>query len=353
MKILIFILLFGFDIYSFANDNTQVIRFDQFQFKTGVKFDYVEGDDIKARVFGYQFDLILDQQLDEFWKMFFHAQAELEVGSNEVVGLVNEFEPDQGIHLLSGGIEYELRDRLLVQMGALKQEDYNSPLLITDTAFASLREVVYFGSFYFMAQQSIPNNSKLSKRIGDTETGTPYFGMETFGFSLSKPFELTIELSQFNYNDLASNIAESSKTLGNTVTGVGEANRFVYDYTGQNLVIDLIYRSDSIHYHLWGQYIYNDGAPDKSNEGQLLQLGLGIAKNSIYIESFRNESDTSPAYYNSKSYGHNNMEGNGIIYRYEFEGIRANLRYAHLSPIEDNGLQSKMSLLTMSLNKTF
>lgn len=330
------------------------VNFDKFKLHSGVSVDVVEGENIKSRVVGLNLGIDIEDKINDYFDYFFQASLELETGSNEVIGLVSEFEPNEGISLDAGGISFNAFNALEMRVGAINQGEYRSPLLIDSTAFAAADQRLYWGPVYIKALQGVPSNNKLSKRLGSVETGTPFFGMETIGIKLGKKSFFKAEVSHFKFKDLSSNIAIYSRTLGNSVTGTSEANsEFNYEFEGTNAFMSARYMFGKFGLLLSGQYLYNDKAPEDRNRGSLVNVGLKYKYFQIHGESFHNESDSSPAFYNSKYYGHNNTRGNALSVVYHDRNYYFDTRFAQIEIIEENNLQSDFDILSLNFYKKY
>ena len=345
--------LFVFLVVPFAQANQN--QLDKFQVHSGIHLDIVEAQDLKARVFGYEIAVDLEDKIHPKVNLFFKAAAILEKGSNEVVAGLSEFAPTESLNLESGGVEYRPFSQLTLRAGALNQSELNSPLLVGSSAFTAFEQTLKFGLFYLRAQQAIPNNNRLSEKIGETlDSGTPYFGTETIGFNFkSKNSLLKVEFSQFTYKDLSSEIAEKSNLIGNSVIGSGVGTEFQYGFKGTNAVFEAKRHFSWFQISFLGQYLYNDKAPDKRNKGQLAQITLGSKKHSFLLESFRNESDSAPAFYNSKYYGHNNYTGSAFGYEMRLESLVLSLKYYDLNLIEESSTQENTDIFNFNLAKTY
>lgn len=349
-KLLFFPLLFSISL----NVYSKTFSIDKINVRSGINIDVVDAKDLKARVFGYEIGILLEDEVANDLKLFFDASAILEKGSNEVVAGVSEFEPTEDLTLNAGGIRYAPIKLLEFRAGALNQGDYYSPLLIGANAFTAVEEKLILGPVYFKAMQSIPNNSRLSQKIGETlDSGTPYFGMETLGLKLGKKDFFKLEVSHFQYKDLSNNIAEQSNILGNSIEGSGDNSEFLYDFDGLNLMLDSRVLFSGFQLGLYGQYLYNDKAPDGRNKGYLGQLRFGTLSHILIIEGFKNESDTAPAFYNSKYYGHNNFEGTAIGYQMIGKTLRFHLKYYDLKLIEQSALQEDSSIFNLKFSKHY
>lgn len=350
MKVIFAILLI---IMSFAALAKQSF-FDTLQLRTGLNTTVVEAEDLRARVLGLNLGVNAKDKLNKETEFFFELSGSFEAGSNESVGSTAEFEPIETFNLLNVGVDYNPWRNVEFTVGAINQSTYLSPLLLDSTAFAAVQEKIYLGSFYFKAQQSIPANNQLTQRVGTVDDATPYFGMETLGYQSGKRTFFKLELSRFQYRDLSGATANISREMGNSVTGLKEAAKYNYEFAGSNSMLQFQHTTKSgFVMSLWGQYLFNEEAPDGRNTGTLANLGLGTKNFMFYGEAFRNESDSSPGFYNSKWYGHNNMQGNSVTLSMNQSNFNFDVKYTMAQPIENTLVQSDIQILTVNLVKFY
>ncbi len=327
--------------------------FDEFQLKASLNSNIVEAENLKARVFGFRLNATLKDKITTDTSFFLDAVLILESGSNEAIASIAEYQPIEGVNFNEGGFAYQPWPFLKLRLGALNQKVLNSPLLVGPNAFVAFEQSLLFNQFYLRTQQAIPNNNMLTKRIGSVDTGTPQFITETFGLNFGEKNFFNAEFSHFKYRDLSSDVANKSITIGNSTSGINSSTRYLYEFEGLNTAISSRFYLGSVGLLLGGEYLYNDKAPSKRNSGTLAMLGLELCNHVFKVESFRNESDTAPAFYNYKYYGHNNMQGTAAIYEYDDKDINLKLRYAQFSPVEENNLQVKTELFSFNLSKTY
>jgi len=327
---------------------------DKLQLSTGLSMGIVEADDTRARVLGFNLGVRAEDKFNSYTDFFFDISGTFEAGSNQSVGNIAEFKPNQGINLNNAGLLIVPFDFLSLTVGALDQGKFLSPLLITSTAFAAVEERFDFGNFYLRAQQSIPANNQLTQRVGTVDDATPYFGMEMLGMQFGKKTFFKLEVGHFSYKDLSSATANISREMGNSVSGLNEASKYNYGFEGTNSMMQFQHAFDSgLVLSLWGQYLYNNEAPDGRNTGELINLGIGSKQMMIYAEAFRNESDSSPSFYNSKWYGHNNMQGNSVVMSVNNNSYSMDFKYTKANVIENTLVQSDMELITFNLVKFY
>ncbi len=246
------------------------------------------------------------------------AGGVLETGSNESL-FVDEFKPRQDLVLKEASLSYSPIEALQIEAGALNQSRYDSPLLLTETPFVSARESINFKladySFGLFLSQAVPSNHFLTNRLGSVDEGAPSLLIEGITMHLAGDLMFfKTQIMRFKFNNLSSNVAYNSQFLGNSTRGVSPSTTaFLYDYEGYNIVMEMgfnIGESSSLIFN--GQYLYNDKAPDGRNTGYLASLTLEMGQLRLTGSYFTNESDSSPAFYNSSTYGHNDREGQGI-----------------------------------------
>jgi hypothetical protein len=303
---------------------------------------YVDDKQVESRIFSVLGNIKIEQEMTSALKAEFDIGASLETGSNNSLA-VDEWSPESEWILNSGFLKYAPFDFLSLRAGAINQDEYKSPLLLSGSAFLAAKQevTIYLLENYkliFKIEQAIPNNQNLTKRIGSVQEGTPSFFAETIALELpGNLVSFLAEISQFSFNQLSNEVAFRSGLFGNSVTGSGTLNTtFLYRFQGINTTLFAQTNlNDSFGLNFKGQYLYNDKAPDNRNVGRLIHIGLRVESISFYGESIRNESDSSPGFYNSKTYGHNNREGFaiGISGQLKKEKLTFDMRYLQLDTI--------------------
>lgn len=246
------------------------------------------------------------------------AGGVLETGSNESL-FVDEFKPRQDLVLKEASISYSPIEAISLEAGALNQSRYNSPLLLTDTAFVSARESLNFKltdySFGLFLSQAVPSNHFLTNRLGSVDEGAPSLLIEGISMHLAGDVMFfKTQIMRFKFNNLSSNVAFNSQFLGNSTRGTTSSTAaFLYDFEGYNMAFEVGFNiGESTSLTFKGEYLYNDKAPDGRNTGYLGSTTIELGHFSLTGEYFKNESDSSPAFYNSATYGHNDRDGYGL-----------------------------------------
>lgn len=328
--------------------------------------DYVDNKQVEARVFGVSTYLNIKTQFNEKLKFDFSGGAAADVGSNNSF-IIDEYAPRRQVQLKRAFFQWNPYESLGLKVGAINQRDYNLPLLLTRTAFLGSQQQFNINfspnhKLYLRLQQAIPNNLNLTQRIGIVEDGTPSFFIETIGLKLDGDL-LAFEgsASRWSYDALSTGVAYQSQFLGNSVSGGGQLNSdFIYRYSGYTANAYLkISLSDDFGIKTWGHYLYNDEAPEKRNRGQLFAAGLFFGHLLFHINYFKNESDSSPAFYNSALFSHNNHEGSLVQITYENphtnneNEVTAYINYVESSPITFNAFQSDTKKVNFGVNLPF
>lgn len=337
---------------SFAASAAEVkLKMDSVRYTVGMSGDHVDSTNVKARVLGVDIGLQFRDAITE--DLYYHARlaGNFENGTNKATGLTAEYEPNQAVNLWEGGLVYTPTSFLRFEAGALNQNKYASPLLVWNTAFAGATEEIRFEGLYLRAQQAIPNNNILSRRIGGIDEGTPMFFMETLGYEYDdNHLRFRGEASRFSFSDLSSQVALTSQDFGNSVVGANQSARFLYGFRGTNVSGELSYTTTGNYkVMLGGQFIFNEGAPDKRNQGHLAEVGAG--KNGVLLKvgTFRNESDSAPAFYNARLYGHNNMQGTVVTLMGQHPDLTFRVQAVQGKIIEQNIRQSDMNIITFAI----
>jgi len=204
------------------------------RYMLGMSGDYVESETVRARVLSIDVGGRIEGKLDEDLTYHVWLMGSFENGSNKATGVIAEYEPNQAINLREGGLIYRPFSFLRLDVGSLNQNDFQSPLLVWNTAFAGLSQKIEFAGFYLRAMQAIPNNNILTRRAGGIDEGNPLFTTGTLGYQYSNDdVGVHLAFTRFSFNSLSSQVAINSKDLGNSTDGVGTATRFLYGFEGK------------------------------------------------------------------------------------------------------------------------
>jgi hypothetical protein len=329
-------------------------KLDKLHVETGMKATVVNANNLKARVFGFNVAVQAEDKLTDELTLFLDAQLDLETGANEAIGTIAEYEPKESVNLNAGGVKYTPNSNIKIEAGALNQGELNSPLLIGANAFAGAREELSYGVLFLSASQTIPSNNRLSKRVGGVDDGNPFFGMETIGLRFGDSFKFEVTASHYKFADLSTEVAEKSKQMGNSVEGSGTATKFNYAFEGVNSTLNSSYTfSNEFIVELKAQYLFNDKAPEGRNKGFFTELTMGKKSFLVSLESFENGSDTSPSFYNSKYYGHNNMKGNSLGITSIRKDFSVSAKYTTAQVMEENLVQTNMNIITLNMVRSY
>ena len=336
---------------------TQLKReLDKIEWEASVRIggDHVNNTQVQARVFGLTGNIEMEYPISDTLDFELDFGANLEVGSNNSF-IIAEYAPRRQWSLGHAYFDWEPFEFIEISAGAINQGEYNSPLLLTNTAFLGAQLELSYDfteehSLFFKFEHAIPNNINLAQRIGIVESGTPIFTMSTVGLEMTgNLLSLNLQGMKWSFTNLSTDTAFQSQFLGNSVSGGGQLNSdFIYSFSGYNAAgnLELMF-SDSFGLTFDGQFLLNDKAPDDRNVGTLAYAGLVLGKWRPYVGTFRVESDSSPAFYNTQITGHNNQEGNiiGLDYGYrpsysKEQSFSAKIEYVDSTPLEVTAFQS-------------
>ncbi len=270
------------------------------------------------------------------YKPISFAEFDLFAGLNLLTGhsqyRYGDSEPHSGFMFKEAAVRLSPFDHFKIAIGALYVQDEPIPsLLISDFSFPGVSEEVQFGTTHqhiqFFAEQMIPTSSSLSTQTADQEQ-TPGFYAE--GIDLRSPLfsrDLIAGLyaGHFKFSTLPGAVASQSALFGNTVHETGpNSSQFEYGFEGFFGGSELEWLMSRHLKIMVGEHVIsNRDAPQDSRYGEMTQLKIQYRVNNDLIitpifESFMNESDSSPAFFNSAEYGHNNMQGFGGHLRIDF-----------------------------------
>lgn len=322
----------------------------------------VEETQIDAKVVGTRIGLNGRYKVFETLDSFLEIGAYSETGSNNAQ-FIDEYAPNKGVSLRNAGVAWNPIRFFKLEAGALSQKRIKNPLLVGGSAFASAAEriVIPFTEdhrLFIEAQQSIPNNQNLTERIGQVNKGSPQFLHNMVGIELDgNVLNTQASVGMWKYSELSSSVAYNSLFLGNSTNGGDSTtSQFIYDYEGLSAQGSLNYTHNEIYgFQISGSYVYNDKAPEGRNKGHLFTLALGISEQFFGIETFSNESDSSVAFYNSKSVGHNNKEGTSIFFKGSMKAKDLNykIRWTEMKRLRSSLYQNDTSRIDFKISKAF
>ena len=242
--------------------------------------------------------------------------------SGHTQSVLDRTDRSSGFHVLEFYFNWKAFPNISILHGIIEQGFLSAPLLITDKSFPSVVgewSINSFASFDLkvLLQTAIANNfTEQAKRPSDIQTAPLFITSSVFLDSDHFLSALIKErLTVFHYYNLPADIAQRSKVYGNDIRGQGSSTVFKHSFFGfhNNLSIQKVL-SD-----LWAlsagfEFIYNLMSPNTYNEGFRLYSSIyhnyrEVMEIKVTAELFANQSDTSVAYYNSETYGHNNRKG--------------------------------------------
>lgn len=253
------------------------------------------------------------------------------------------------------------------QIGALNMGEYGQELLLSGTPFPGAK-VSLVSPFKKNVQlelaslYAIPTSRSLnSDRIEKEET--PTLVIHSLEIGTGTRFDLLWfegQFGLFQYENLPSKVAYKSSTQGNTVLGGTEVDsRFGFEHAGTFIGFSGGAKlSRWFGFELGYKRIENTKVESGLNLGEkgYIKPVFSWREHSIATEFYKyyNEPDSSVAYYNSSSLGHNNREGFGVgltykhgnVFSISTEYISANLIYDSIDNINSDTEIFKIELIT-------
>ncbi|MCO5141486.1 MAG: hypothetical protein M9962_00170 [Oligoflexia bacterium] len=263
----------------------------------------------------------------------FEAGAVLEAGSSSSL-FTNEFEPNNRLSLREASLNWRVFQPLTVRAGALPQSQHRSPLFIDGFSFPASQIILETRKNYFLlhtnSQMAIPTSKSIStKSVGKEKTPTLFTQKFLAGYSKNKT-GLFLRATYFQYKHLTKGTAQDSRYYGNSISGIGASSRFIYAYQGWEFGPEgSLNLGNQFQLKAGASFISNQKGPKGSNQGRYAFLEFSKAFNttllSIKAEHYRNEADSTPAFYTSSEFGHNNRQGYGGSLKLEFKNMGFNL----------------------------
>ena len=296
---------------------------------------------------------IITQFMDSF---FAKAEFELFTSSGSIQKIYQRIGESNGISQREILLLWKATNWLTIQLGAVNQGFLRSPLLLGDIPFPSLVENIELfkgeqHSLSLSLQEAIPTtfSDKHSLRV-QSLAKTPLLLTSSFFWNYDPKsfYKVTLNSTIFHYNPLPSDIALASKFYGNTV--VHQPSIFKYRYTGIYIGLEPSFQIfPKLGVKLKAHYIHNiKNTASNYNRGELysLQIPFDITENiriTPVFEYFRNQPDSSVAYYNSERYGHSNRTGfvGEVILNFYNRNIELGFRHLRSSAFKESGSLKK------------
>lgn len=322
---------------------------DKLQWSAGLRGRSTDDSLSTAKVASFRAWFLGEKKISDTLRGNALVLLKLESGSSQSL-FTNEFEPRSGVILAHGSLDWAPADIFLLRAGAL-QQDFDSPLFVTESTFPAAQEVLKFGDpkatrLAIEAQQAMPTSTTLSKRaVGKEPTPTLYTGTLRGAYSWAPGSEFGVRGTYFQFNNLTRGVAQDSRFYGSTITGIATASQFVFKYRGLELGGQLKQAfGNGFSLQVGGSYLNNNEAPSGFNKGAYGFAELVHETKTLRlaprVEYYRNESDSAPAFYTAKEFGHNNRRGFGGAFELGFPGkFTLVARYARSRLIEPRAFQ--------------
>lgn len=363
LKVKAFIILtFTLSLMQLAYSSDRPVLTGLFQLKSA----QVSGKLEEANIFGLSLGLDFSHQLSKLIAVKARGGASLETGESESVYTGRSFEAGNSLFLEEALVALSPIEAVRLELGAINQGLHNNPLFLTNTPFVAVREIFSLPLDNWTLQldmiQGIPSNYSLSKRLGNVEEGSSRFFNEKIRvIAKGKSASMNASFGHFAFDRLNSSIAYNSRLLGNSVSGVGSVNnKFRQGYAGWNGDLGFSYHKLSyVEISLESAFHSNERASAGKKLGYIIgpKISTKNLENNISFrfKSFKNEADSTVAFYSSKYTGQTNRKG--LLAGLEVENKKMNLSYgadAYLTrPIEANPFQEKERIIKLSLRKSY
>jgi len=276
-----------------------------------------------SRIAGSELQASFSHAVREMAKLKVEAQLRLETGSARQV-FDDEFKPRTGLRLKESSVTITPTGYLEFTLGAVDQDRWNNPQLLSSQSFPSLVEKFEIGSPWFLRLEG------LQAYASDTSTLQPWndFGSASAAFFLerltigrrdSQKMESRLYLSHFLFDGLSPALAYQSRFFGNSTSGLGAADsRFQSGFRGFEAGAFTQFEiTRDLRPFLSLSAILNTAAPENQRRAWRVTAGTEWAPTETLIlgsqlEAFQMESDAGPAVFNSRQRGHNNRSGYGL-----------------------------------------
>lgn len=254
--------------------------------------------------------------------------------------------------------------------GIINQRFLGSGLLVSDLPFPALRQTLKKEwniedstiELGLKAQQAIPTSRTLDNQKRSEKEGTPTFMTQTLyaDVEFTDSTSMNASLSRYQFKELPSSVAFESRLLGNTVPfSTASQSQFLFDYQGSLYTLNARQKLVSgLAIYGGAELIENDEAPSAYNRGFLTKIGatwnFQDHELDLSVANYFNESDSSPAFYNSSRLGHNNMKGQAYAAAFTYEELfRVRVQYSDTDVISPNLVNTRRQNLSVALETLY
>ncbi len=319
----------------------------------------------QSRVVGFALEGQANHALDTELTVRVSGAAFVETGTSQSF-FSSEHKPASSLSLYEASLQWTPHPALAIKGGALSQTFHDNPLLMQYATFPGALERIEIGDglkLTLMAEQAVPTADLSTPTPSSGRIALPYYGMERATLSRDfGGFAFETRASHFAFVGLPSGVAAESRFRGNSVTGVGDAgSQFTFAFQGFEAGTRLTIRPTGIaDFSLGGAWLRNLSAPQGAGQGyhvfaeSRIPAGRRVTL-TPRVEWFRNESDSSPGYYNSGMLAHNNRQGLGVGILSEFaaSNLALDARFVRAAVIETSPFQSDFTGFYLSLRKSY
>ncbi len=318
-----------------------------------------ESDSEKATLSVFSFNVDYQRELGDI--VLTRGSVSLAGGSGYSQSLYGDFVPPEGFRVSESVLVIEPASWFYFEGGALSTSRVDHPTLLTTSAFPGIsqgfRAKIRPLSVELRLTQAVPTSVTLSTKAVENEPVPEFYSEELIAtFTNEQKFAGEMFVKHFRFLNLPSVVADESEIRGNTTRGPANPNtaEFRYGFDGYLTGAKAsVYFSPAVELGAGGYLARNMEADEASNRGEYSWVGIGLHFSTVKILSsvsrFYNESDVSPAYYNSSTYGNNNRQGWGAHLELVFvsQNLVLNLDYVDSDRINPAISQRDQEIFTI------
>ncbi len=325
----------------------------------------VQSEQTQSRVTGTEVEAFYERALAPELKLQLIGGAQAEVGVSRA-RWQGDFQPRQTFKLRQALLNWQPSASLSFQLGVLDQSLWGNPLLIQRQSFPGLlsRYDLNWGawSLELSAQQAFASDVSALQPWGDWREAMPAFFYERLQitYAPSGSFLFRAHVAHFLFDSLSNPSALQSQFLGNTVNGIGPTAAYATGFQGWESGLGIQNQSGRFFTSVDASQILNGAAHQDKSTGWRFSGRMGW----VFSESFRADSevegfqvaaDAAPAFYNDRTFGHNNRKGYGISIGAQWpkEGLEAKARWIQSNPISPNPYQSRLDWVQLQMSAQY
>lgn len=351
--ILPIILLGIITINTSADIRKELISNAKYSFES--KITIVDSEQVNVKKAGLVFGIQSSATVAPGLELFGHLNLLFEEGSYLALN-DDTFKIDNALYPSFLYLSYTPYYFFNSKVGIIKTARHFSPLLFNEPDLGVNNELSMIDFDYIkiklIADAKLINNNLTESRTGSLSKTNSYYSNLGIDFEVLNHYVSSGFLfSKYNFNNPNYSMAQDSRFMGATVTGVSNSSVFTYEHLGDNFQFYISFNQLLEKMIFYSQYISNS---DSQKNALIYGAQIGFLKNiKFIIEQYEIESDSILAIYSNALYGRTNRRGNHVSLNISDEKSSYSAHFYKNNTIKSNIFQDELTIFTLDFSYNF